>query len=644
MEATPQEVGEPRFDVRARRAPDCPLEGLQQRLIDLARLPPAKVQSLAEALQSASSVVLGRNISRERAERANLLERAGLLVEITPVLQLAPKPESDVDGRVECPACGEIMVPGPHRQCAHCGVYIDKVSPELLMRRKLRKQEQARVALRVAAEQQQSRRRAEAAMEERLRLEIRQQMESRHGLKSPGRALPAWQRPAKLAGGVMLVGAAFVAGWFMPRGGTLESVPVATASAGIAGVPPGEQIERLLAHVDRGEQAPGAGRRPAPPIWTVEPADSLRAGPDVPPQSPEQLLATSFGRLDGLPPLGAGVTWPVDLLPGLRADLAVALAESGQMGRAEELLQSLEPWRTSVEPRLTEQLRRARLLVHAWGLLDHGLTTVQPLLTRVSDGLRSMVDPIERASLLAQVVPVMARAPAVSDDVIAGLIRQTGAAVKAVAEQGPRHRLTEAWIVAEAQVLLARAEHEAVRGHFSRLRTRVAALAALQPQTLEPATQARLLAMQVRVSQLAGEAPERLVTAWRQAFERVPSIAEQADLLREAVELPGGALVDDARRLATRLATRGEAASQGAARAEGLGRLSLLWAELGDADQAALWRQRALQTPGLQPETALRLRAQLTTEAEICLAQATLRLGDLARAESHWRRVATYVL
>ncbi|MBQ0961266.1 hypothetical protein KAK06_20080 [Ideonella sp. 4Y11] len=644
MEATPQEVGEPRFDVRARRAPDCPLEGLQQRLVDLARLPPAKAQSLVEALQAAPTVVLGRSVSRERAAKAQLLSRAGLHIEITPVLQLAPKPVSDVDGRVECPACGEIMVPGPHRQCAHCGVYIDKVSPEVLMRRKLRKQEQARVQLRLAAEQQQSRQRAEAEMEQRLRQEIREQLESRHGLAGPGRALPAWQRPAILGGGVVLAGAAFAAGWFLPHGAPLDAVPVATATAGTAGVPPGEQIERLLAHVDRGEQAPGAGRRPAPPIWTVEPADSLRPGPDVPPQSPEQLLATSFGRVEGLPPLGAGLAWPVDLLPGLRADLAVALAESGQMGRAEELLQSLEPWRASVDPRLTEQLRRARLLVHAWGLYDHGLTTVQPLLTRLSEGLRSMVDPIERASLLAQVVPVMARAPAVSDEVITGLIRQTGAAVKAVAEPGPRHRLTEAWIVAEAQVLLARAEHEAVSGHFSRLRARIAALAALQPQTIEPATQARLLARQVRISQLAGESTERLVMAWLQAVERVPTMAEQADLLREAVEQPGGALLDDARRLAGRLATRGEAAGQGAARAEGLGRLSLLWAELGDADQASLWRQRALQTPGLQPETALRLRAQLTTEAEIGLAQATQRLGELARAESHWRRVATYVL
>ena len=37
------------------------------------------------------------------------------------------------------------------------------------------------------------------------------------------------------------------------------------------------------------------------------------------------------------------------------------------------LLQALEPWRASVDPRLTEQLRRARLLVRAWALRDHGL-------------------------------------------------------------------------------------------------------------------------------------------------------------------------------------------------------------------------------------------------------------------------------
>jgi len=93
-----------------------------------------------------------------------------------------------------------------------------------------------------------------------------------------------------------------------------------------------------------------------------------------------------------------------------------------------------------------------------------------------------------------------------------------------------------------------------------------------------------------------------------------------------------------------RQGARAEAAAAGEARAQALGQVSLLWADLGQLEQAGLWRQRALQTPGLPPELALRLRAQLTTDAEIALAQATLRQGDLARAEGHWRRVATYML
>lgn len=643
MEATAQDEGEPRFDVRARRGEDCPLEGLRQRLTERAGLSQDKARALAEALHAAPSVVLGRGVSRQRADRALVLSRAGLVVEVNPVLSLAPKLKSDGDGRVECPACGEVMVPGPHRQCAHCGVYIDKVSPELLLRRKVRKQERDRMAARVSAEQQLEKHRAAAELEERLRLEIRSELEARHGLFPLGRPTPSLNRPALLGGGLVLVCAAFAAGWFVPRGLAPSAMPVATATAGTARS--GQEIDSVLARLDRGEAAPSAGStRVLPLAWSVGPADSLRPSADLPPQPPAQLLTASFGRVEGLPPVDAGVAWPVDLVPRLRADLAVALASSGQMGRAAELLQALEPWRASVDPRLAEPVRRAGLMVRAWGLRSPGLTSMQPLLTQLSEGLRGMVDPIERASLLAEVVPVMARTPAVSDEVIASLIQQTGAAVKAVAEEGARRRLTEAWIVAEAQVLLARAEHEAVGGHFSRLHKRLAALAALQPQTTDPATQARLLAIQIRISQLAGEPAPQLSAGWLSAYERVPSVAEQAKLLREVSTSVGGPLVDEARRLASRLAARAESSAQGMARADGLGQLSLLWAELGQVDQASLWRQRALQTPGLPAETALRLRAQLTTDGEIGLAQATLRLGDLPRAESHWRRVATYLL
>jgi ribosomal protein L32 len=499
LEATAQEDGEPRFDVRARRGEDCPLEGLQDRLVERARLPPAKAKSLFEALQSAPSVVLGRGVSRERADRALMLSKAGLVVEISPVLRLAPKLASDIDGRVECPACGEVMVPGPHRQCAHCGVYIDKVSPEQLMRRKLRKQEQVRMDARLLAEEQREKHRAELELEERLRREIRKELEARHGLNSTALPWRRWPPQLVAGGGIALAGLGFAVGWFVPHGGpSLSAMPVAAATANPGGS--GQDLDRLLARLDRGEQGPSAGGRPPTVQWAIEAADSFRPSDAAPPQPPEQLLATSFGRVEGLSTVDAGAAWPVELVPSLRADLAVALAESGQLARADELLQALEPWRASVDPRLTEQVRRARLLVRAWALRDHGLTTITPLLTQLNEGLRGIVDPIERASLLSEVVPVMARTPAVPDDVIASLIRQTGAAVKAVADDGPRRRLTEAWIVAEARVLLARAEHEAVSGHFSRLRTRLSALAALQPQTTEPATLARLLAMQVRIS------------------------------------------------------------------------------------------------------------------------------------------------
>lgn len=644
---------EPLFDVRARRAEGQSLEELQERLVCDARLTPEKAEALVGALRAGPSVVLGRSVQRDRADKARLLMKAGLVIEITPVLSLAPKVAADEDGRSVCPACGEVSVLGPQRQCPHCGVYVDKVNPERQLRRKLQEQEKARLAF-----EQQHRQRAEASqrqaqLEARLREEIRAELAAAHGLLRQRR--PDWRdtlrQPRVAAGMGLSFCLSFAAGWWLPQWAApaAADAPLALAMAAsqpvaVAALP--KDLDQLLARIDQfgpaaGPAGPGASGVPGLP----GDADSLRpvlasAGDTA--TSPEQRLTLALPAADGLPAPAASQAWPEDLVPQLRAELAVALARAGQGSRAAEALGGLEPWRSSSDPGLAALLRRTRLLVDAWGLQDLAAGAAAPRLAQLRNGLRELVDPIERAGTLAELAPVLAHAPAVPAEVVTGLLTQAGSATKAVADEALRRQLADTWTLAEAATLQAWAEREAATGHTSRLRARAQALAALLPQAQEPATQARLLAAQLRLAQLAGEPTQRLLAAWQTALDRVGPLALQAEVLRDTAQ-PGQPAADEARRLAQRMAGRADGADA-AGRARTLGQLSLLWADAGQAEAQAQLRQRALHTAGLSPDAVLRLRAQLLAGGQIAQAQAALRGGDYARAETHWRAVASYLL
>lgn len=652
----PESDDTPRFDVRVRRDGDRVMDGLAERLVQRARLSPEKAKALTQALQSGNSVVLGRAVTRERADKALALQDAGLVVEVTPVLTLAPKVETAVDGRMECPACGELTELGPERQCGHCGVFVDKVPEEVKLRRQLKAQEESRMAARRQHEAQQEQAKARAALEERLRQQIRDELESQFGaLRERNDWRQGLGKPVVAGLALAVMAGAFGAGWGVARGMAPEAGPAVAAKASpamaAASVPSAEQIDKLLARLDgmaSPDDAPAAGgaramHASASAALPGLGADSLRPGIDVPPQPPETQLANAFAQVDGLPKVDADAAWPADLVPRLRAELAVGLARSGQVQRADELLQTLAPWRASSDPQLASLLRRTRLLVQAWGLQDLSAASAGPRLAAMRESLRELVDPIDRATTLTELLPVLARAPSVSEAWLTSLLQQTAQAVKAVAEEAPRRALAEAWTVAEARSLVARAEREAAQGQFSRLRPRLTALEALLPQTVETATQARLLLMQLRLTQLAGEPVAKVQATWQAALERVTPLGQQAELLREAAQAGNWLSLDELRRQAQRLGSRTDSV-QGAARAAGAGELALLWADLGQADQAAQWRQRALQTAGLNADQTLRLRAELVAGAEVALASSAHRVGDFAVAEGHWRRAAAYTL
>ena len=59
--------------------------------------------------------------------------RAGLTVSVTPALNVQTLVHDD---RVTCPACSEHVHLTEERKCPACGVYVDKITPALLRKRK----------------------------------------------------------------------------------------------------------------------------------------------------------------------------------------------------------------------------------------------------------------------------------------------------------------------------------------------------------------------------------------------------------------------------------------------------------------------------------------------------------------------------
>lgn len=627
----------PRFDVRARLTGRVPAEVVLKTLVTQVRMPADKAEALVQALRASPSATIGRGVSRERADKARALAVDGLEIDVSPVLSLAPKHAVVGDGMVVCPACGHRGVLTEERQCGACGVYVDKVSPEAAMRRRLLEQERAKLAWQEAHQAQQAEHESLAAMEARLREEIRAELERRHGRRRGPIWRELWRLPQFIGGFSATVLAAFTAGWWMPT--WLHPEPAAApvvASGEAAGAPPGS-VEALLARLDRYPTAAG----PAASAAALSEADSLSAR--KPRMPPDVALTTALSQAPGLPEMAPGGAVPADLVPHWRGELAVALARAGQDERAAEARRALEPWRQGVAPEIVAEVRRARMLVDAWGLREQSAGAAAPRLAQLRADVANLVEPVERATTLSALVPVLAQAPAVPEDIVVGLLAQVGQAVKTVADPAERQALSDRWLLAEAEALLAWSGREARDGHFSRLAARQSAVAALLPHAQAEATQAHLLALQLRLARLGGEASPRLLSAWQGALDKVADLPAQVRVLRAVAQAPSAVPVAELQRQAARLAARAEAAEAGV-RAQTLAELALLGADQGDAAQLQAQGRRALSTPNLTADHQLRLRTQLLGGGHIGLAQAALLAADPAAAESHWRLAAQYIL
>lgn len=685
----------PLFDVTVRVPTGGNLEAIRHKAINDVGMAEERIDALLKALQNGPKAKIGTAVPKDKADKAKVdFGKAGLIVELSPVLSLQTMKAVEADGSSVCPACQKrIMLPA-NRQCPSCGVFVDKVNDEFLLKRKIMEQERARAEAKLAKDGKDSEKRNREHMEAALRDKIRAEMEAEYGLKEESAGIFAGKAGLVRAGaGVALLVGAILIGRFSHQipgmGGTLENAAAAPkggasgAAAGVAGAAgsagKGADVEKMLATLEAG-QGQGVdlpeGSEPMDEDSLLKMARS--GGPNAKGISIEQAVAAAgaLGKSVGVNPgAGAGAasgtggpgataagasgaaaaasgaggeaaSLPKETKLGLTAEFAVRLAELGQTQRAREVIKSLlaRPDVTA-DPKSLAVVRMADIETQAWALDGLVAGRARQQAETLKAEISKLADPAERTLAFARAGSILSRHAALPRDAGIAFLVLGGDSLKAIANPDQQRNAMAEWTVAMGEALLADMSESARTGKWGRAQAVYGRFTSTVGQAPTAAAAARLQALDYRARQIMGmsDKVEGALETGLVWVTKSGSLVEQARALRGLAELsnnPGHAKIQDA---ATRLLAQAEVA-KGAERARAMGELSLLMADTGQRDKFVRLRDQAREGAALPAGDSAVLGAELFVRGDLALARARHAEAAYADAESLLQRVAGYLL
>lgn len=213
----------PLFDVVINMPPGARLEEIERLARDVAGIAPDRIERLMQVLRSSPQAKIGSGVTREKADLAEQqFTQAGLLVTVTPLLTIQAAVAGSYDGTFVCPACQKRVVLPDNRQCPACGIFVDKVTDEFLLRRKLLEQERGKIEYAQAKSAKDSDKRAREMLEASVRAKVREELEKEYGIKKEKPGLFSKSAGAlKFVGVLGLLAVAFMGG----RGFSTEGLP-----------------------------------------------------------------------------------------------------------------------------------------------------------------------------------------------------------------------------------------------------------------------------------------------------------------------------------------------------------------------------------------------------------------------------------
>ena len=143
------------FDVMVSMPSGARLEDIERKARGPAGIRADRVDSLVKMLRNIPQAKIGAGVTRERADKAKeQFAMTGLIVTITPVLAVTGMTTGSFDGMEVCPSCNKRVKLPVNRQCPECSVFVDKVTGEALLKRRIMEQERGKMDFASAREKQ----------------------------------------------------------------------------------------------------------------------------------------------------------------------------------------------------------------------------------------------------------------------------------------------------------------------------------------------------------------------------------------------------------------------------------------------------------------------------------------------------------
>lgn len=611
------------------------VDSLDPVALQAAGIPEKYVASLLKLLRAGQMAKVKGSSPKSRAVQvAERFVRAGLTVSVTPALNVQTLVHDD---RVTCPACSEHVHLTEERKCPACGVYVDKITPALLRKRKKIARARERKA------ERDSRQKINA--EDRMRMEAQAAIFRKHIRADLGGAYELvevdhrrdrrlrMQRIAASLGAatVALVGGGLIALWVSSKGDwSLASQRLFDGLSGAAdiAIPSGAQ------------RASGAGNRVTLRSLALESAVEQAAR--------SQPVAAAGAGPSVHPTVGISMQRKMQLA------LATSrtLAEIGQLSRARDVLLSVKNTPELIgEPALAAEVRMQEIEMQALTLAATPASQFAAQLPRLQDALTAVADAGERVIALARAGAALG-SKAHLVDTGRDLLSRAQTGLDAIKDAPSRTHAQAEWALAKAQRLAAEVQMSAASGATTRARALASEIEALAPKTgndTNAATvgaQVRILALAWRAQRQAGAEADKAARTLAAAFaalEKIASPSARAAALRDVSPL----LADGEARervLAAATAAFEAAASLPAGERYGvMADVSLAYAEVGAANRGGELERQIFSAVAPQQVEATEAAARLLVERELSTLRAQQNTGQFADADATAQKLIAYL-
>ena len=552
----------PIFDVYVRNPDENDIEEAERLAHETSGISPERVAVLFKALRNGSPVKLGAGVSLERAEKAKAqLSKAGLVVTMTPVLSLTEMEAPGEDGRYYCLNCENRVQLTEKRQCTKCGVFVDKISAESMLKKKIKQDERSKLEMEAEKEVRASEKRNKKLMEDAIREQVRAELEAEFGVKNTSDAIDSRLKLIKIAGIFMLLPFGFYGGYLFSNYSV--STQPAAMSKGVekpsvnAGVvvdvkstdAAGDVEDRIFEKPGGGsislDQALAASSKLAQSVGNTTAQRAWGSG-----DAKDQNAAVNSNNASGGSGMGATRT---DMAPSigesvkarLMAEFAVQLAEMGQFQRADQALQTLN--KLSAVSQISDfslSSPMVALEVEAWKLNQFNSLAGQ--MAASMDALRTQAlsvsaNPIQKVRALSRLGVVAGQQNGVPISVSKDFLGAASSLVKTLPPGDDASLGLDVWRIGMMQTHTAEVESLVQGGQWSKAKSIQEKSDEILRGVQNKVTLIQLSALSYKTKKILGQ-NENAAASFRVAVDGILGLADpilQLDLMRKFIQFSG---------------------------------------------------------------------------------------------------------